>query len=61
MILSERKVMLHIPEHGSLMVLLRGSTFISVYVLNRTYVRFAMGWTLKHVDCMCAEDGVRGI
>ena len=42
--LSERQGMLLMPELGSLMVLLRGSTSISVDVLNRTNVRFTMGW-----------------
>ena len=38
------------PEFGSLMVLLRGSTSISVGVfLNRTCSRSSMGWALSNV------------
>ena len=46
-ILSEWQGMLFMPEIGSLLVLLRGSTSIS-----RAF---------RNVDCMCAKDGVRSI
>ena len=52
MILSERQGMLLMPELGSLMLLLRGSTSISVDVLNRTNVRFAMGWGETWTVCV---------